>query len=98
MQEIQAETGWWLYIIEADDSSLYTGITTDVKRRFNEHQTGKRGARYFAGRTPVAVRYVEKCADRSSASKREYQIKRLSAKNKRQLIAGFDATFLEQFF
>lgn len=89
---------WYVYIIESDDGSLYTGITTDVKRRFAEHQMGKRGARYFAGRVPLAVLYIEQCADRSEASKREYQIKRLTAKNKRGLIAEFDASILARFF
>lgn len=82
---------WFLYIIEADDGSLYTGITTDVDRRFAEHQSSPRGARYFRGRRPVAVRYIEACADRAMASKREYQVKALSAPEKRQLIEQGDA-------
>lgn len=82
-----SDTPWYLYIIEADDGSLYTGITTDVRRRFDEHRISRRGARYFNGRKPLAVRYVEDFADRSSASRREYEIKSLSAQKKRQLIA-----------
>ena len=46
---------WSLYIIEASDASLYTGITTDVERRFVEHLEGPRGARYFNGRDPLCV-------------------------------------------
>lgn len=78
---------WFLYIIEASDGSLYTGITTDVQRRFAEHNTS-RGARYFRGRKPVAVRHIEPCVDRSSASRREYEVKSLSTAKKRELIAG----------
>ena len=80
-------TVWWVYIIEADDGSMYTGITTDVTRRFREHAQSPKGARYFNGRKPKAVKYVERCADRSSASKREYQIKSLTAAKKRTLIS-----------
>ncbi len=68
---------WYVYIIEADDGSLYTGITTDVERRFEAH-TNKKGAKYFYSRRPVRVLYVEECVNRSEASKREYAIKQLS--------------------
>jgi len=78
---------WSLYIIEASDESLYTGITTDVERRFSEHLKGPRGARYFNGRHPVKVLYREDGHDRISASRREAQIKKLSRRDKQQLIA-----------
>lgn len=68
---------WQVYIIRCSDDSLYTGITTDIDRRFTEHATGK-GARYFRGRQPVEVVYLENCHTRSSASKRESLIKALS--------------------
>ena len=79
---------WSLYIIEADDASLYTGITTDVERRFDEHARGARGARYFNGRNPLRVIYREDGHSRSSASRREAQIKKLSRRAKLRLIAG----------
>ena len=78
--------GWYVYVILASDESLYTGITTDVERRFKEHGGSTKGARFFRGRTPVAVVYKERHADRSSASQREAQIKKLSRKNKLDLI------------
>lgn len=84
-ENLFSSTPWFLYIIEADDHSLYTGITTDVARRFEEHRSSRRKARYFNGRTPIAVRYVEECADRASASKREYQVKALPTAKKRAL-------------
>ena len=63
---------WNLYIIECSDGSLYTGITTDVERRFMEHQgLGRkgRGAKFFRSRVPLRVCYVEQHPDRSAASK-----------------------------
>jgi putative endonuclease len=78
---------WSLYIIEASDTSLYTGITTDVERRFAEHLQGPKGARYFNGRSPLKVIYREDGHDRASASRREAEIKKLSRRAKQQLIA-----------
>ncbi|MGB0450178.1 MAG: GIY-YIG nuclease family protein [Porticoccaceae bacterium] len=77
---------WYVYIIRATDQSLYTGITTDVERRFAEHQSGRAGAKYFRGRSPEQLVLVESGHDRSSASIREAQIKKLSREQKLQLI------------
>ncbi len=78
---------WQLYIIRCSDGSLYTGITTDVERRFAEHCSGK-GAKYFNGRHPVEVVYRESCADRAQASRREAAIKALSRRAKLALIGA----------
>ncbi|MBL4743276.1 MAG: GIY-YIG nuclease family protein [Cycloclasticus sp.] len=78
---------WFVYIIEASDSSLYTGITTDLKRRFKQHKSGK-GAKYFNGRSPRKFVYTEDADNRSSASIREAQIKKLSKAQKLQLISA----------
>lgn len=75
-------------MIEASDNSYYTGITTDVERRFNEHCSSTLGAKYFNGRRPVKVIYQEPGHSRSSASKREYEIKQLSRRRKELLIQG----------
>lgn len=80
-----AQKNWSLYIIEASDKTYYTGITTDVERRFSQHLDGT-GARFFYGRRPVAVVYREDGHDRSSASRREAEIKRLSRREKAILI------------
>ena len=77
---------YFLYILECADGSLYTGITTDVSRRLTEHQEGI-GARYTRTHGAVRMVYVEECADRSFASKREAQVKRLSRKEKEDLVA-----------
>jgi putative endonuclease len=86
---MKASTATWsLYIIEASDASLYTGITTDVERRFDEHLNCQKGAKYFNGRTPVKIVYREEGHDRSSASRREAEIKKLSRSEKQRLISG----------
>ena len=77
---------WYVYIIRATDQSLYTGITTDVQRRFAEHQSGRAGAKYFRGRSPEEIVMVESGHDRSSASIREAQIKKLTREQKLELI------------
>ena len=82
---------WSLYIIEANDRSYYTGITTDIERRFDEHLNGKRGAKFFNGRKPMAVVYREDGYDRSGASRREAEIKQMSRGDKEKLIAAMRA-------
>lgn len=87
------ESTWYLYIIETDKGLLYTGITTDVQRRLREHRglEGKnKGAKFFRGRYAQAVRYIESHKNRSEASKRESEIKKLGASSKRALFeSGF---------
>lgn len=78
---------WFVYMIRTSDAQVYTGITTDMARRWREHESGKAGARYFRGRKPVQLCYLEIGPDRSSASQREYAIKSLTAAAKKQLIA-----------
>lgn len=77
---------WHVYIIRCDDGSLYTGISTDVGRRFREHRESPRGARYFGGRKPVEVVWCEAGHSRSSAARREAGIKSLSRSEKIHLI------------
>lgn len=78
---------WQVYIILCSDDSLYTGITTDIRRRYAQHQTGA-GAKYFRGRSPCRVVYLENDHDRSSASCRESQIKKLRPVDKWRLITA----------
>ncbi len=82
---------WFVYLLECSDGTLYCGITNDVNRRIDKHNTGK-GAKYTSKRTPVRLVYKEKADDRSSASKREYMIKKLSRSQKLLLIESFDIT------
>lgn len=81
---------WFLYLIECADDSVYTGITTDVAARFDEHASGK-GARYTRSRKPRAVLASFPLPDRSIASRAEYWVKRLTAAQKRELAADPDA-------
>lgn len=81
------DTSWQVYIIRCAGGSLYTGITTDVERRFRQH-ADRRGARYFRGRTPEAVVYLEAGHSRASASRREAAIKRLPRHAKLQLLTS----------
>jgi putative endonuclease len=78
---------WQVYIILCTDNSLYTGITTDIERRFAQHRTGT-GAKYFRGHAPQQLVYLEEGHDRSSASRREAEIKKLRTDDKRRLIAS----------
>lgn len=78
---------YFVYIIECDDGSLYTGITTDLKRRFLEHQSGK-GGNYTRSRKVIKFVFTEKQPYRSAASKREAEIKSWKKEQKLQLIYG----------
>lgn len=75
---------WFLYLIECTDGSIYTGITTDVAARFAAHQSGK-GARYTRSHPPMRLLGSIALPDRSTASKEEARVKRLSAAEKRAL-------------
>lgn len=76
---------WFVYILECADGSLYTGITTDLSRRLAEHKEGT-GAKYTMSHPVKACVYSEECGSRSSALKREAEIKRLTRPQKLALI------------
>jgi putative endonuclease len=78
---------WHVYIILCSDDTLYTGITTDIARRMRQHADG-RGAKYFRGRQPKELLYLEGGHDRSSASKRELAIKGMKRPEKRLLVCS----------
>ncbi|CAG4896001.1 GIY-YIG nuclease family protein [Paraburkholderia gardini] len=78
---------WFLYLIECEDGSVYTGIAVDVQARFDKHVNGT-GARYTRSRKPRQLLASFELADRSSASRAEYWVKRLTAIEKRALAAG----------
>lgn len=82
---IMIEQTWKLYILRCRDDSLYTGITTDVEKRFAAHQAGK-GAKYTRGRSPLELVYEEDCGDHSAALKRELEVKGLSREEKLKMI------------
>lgn len=74
---------WYLYLIETAKGALYTGITTDVARRFAQHQQGK-GARALRGKGPLRLLHAERVGEHGDALRREAQIKRMRAGEKRQ--------------
>ena len=75
---------WFVYMLRCRDGSLYTGITTDVRRRIAAHRAGK-GSRYTRSRLPVRLVYREQRATRAAALRREAAIKRLTPTAKRRL-------------
>lgn len=80
---------WQVYILLCSDGSLYTGISTDVKRRFAQHAAGT-GAKYIRGRSPCQIVYLESGHDHSSASGREMAIKKMRLAEKSFLIGSAD--------
>lgn len=72
---------WVCYLLECADGTLYCGMTNDLDKRLAAHNAGD-GAKYTRGRTPVILRYAEACPDKSSALKRERQIKRMNRADK----------------
>lgn len=76
---------YYVYIIECIDKSFYTGSTNNINKRFNDHIKGK-GGKYTRSHKPLRVIYKEKLKNKSDALKREFQIKKLTRKNKEKLI------------
>lgn len=80
---------WYLYLIETVLGHYYCGITTNVERRFQEHQGGGRlAARSLRGKGPLQLRFYAKAGDRRLALRLEYRVKRLARKDKQRLIRG----------
>jgi putative endonuclease len=80
---------WHVYIVCCKDNSYYTGITTDLSRRIDEHNSPKKGARYTRSRRPVELAYFERAASRAVATRRENQIKKMTPAGKKQLIKTY---------
>ena len=94
---------WFVYIIQATDGTYYTGITTNIERRWLEHSGGiakngeatdgeniapNKGAKYFRGRSPQQLVYLEGGHNRSTATKREMEIKRKQRAEKILLLSS----------
>ncbi|EIV7689058.1 GIY-YIG nuclease family protein [Salmonella enterica] len=76
---------WYLYLIRTADNALYTGITTDVARRYRQHQTGK-GAKALRGKGELTLAFAAQVGDRSLALRIEYRIKQLTKRQKERLV------------
>jgi|TARA_R100001440_G_C2452205_1_gene108331 putative endonuclease len=80
---------WAVYLIKCADNTFYTGVTTDIERRVNEHNTDdKKGAKYTRARRPVVLVWSEKHPNRTKACQREYEIKRWPRAKKVELAGG----------
>ncbi len=81
------EREWFVYIVRCADDTLYAGVATDTDARIAKHNDGT-GAKYTRTRRPVELVYVESAVDRGAALAREHEIKKLTAEEKRRLIAS----------
>lgn len=81
------QTSWYVYILQCNDNSFYTGITNNLSQRLDEHNSGK-GARYTRFKRPVKLIYKKRYPDKSSATRREIEIKGMSRVKKEALIKG----------
>ncbi|HBT56141.1 GIY-YIG nuclease family protein [Halopseudomonas aestusnigri] len=80
---------WWVYMVRAENGHLYTGISVDPQRRFEQHQRGK-GARFFNRSPAAALVWRRECVDQGDALRQEIAIKALTRKAKEQLISQLD--------
>jgi putative endonuclease len=81
---------WHVYMVRCSDRTLYTGITNDLEKRIEAHNSGKEGARYTRSRRPVKLVYSEQVKSKSAAAKLEYQLKKLPRLKKIRLIKDKD--------
>lgn len=82
-------TTWFLYLVRTRNDTLYTGITTDVERRFAEHQAGgPRAARSLRGKGPLELAFAAEIGERTRAARLEYALKRWPRTRKEMLVAG----------
>ena len=82
---VESADGWYVYVLECEGGSLYTGITSDLKRRIEQHRRGT-GARYTRAFPPRRLLAAWTCPDRGTASAAESSIKKLDAASKRRLV------------
>ncbi len=85
-KKFEIKNMYYVYMLSCADKTLYTGITTDLKRRIVEHNNSKLGARYTRTRRPVFLAWSKKLKNRSAALKEEAQIKKLTRIQKLKLI------------
>ncbi|MEQ4693183.1 GIY-YIG nuclease family protein [Providencia manganoxydans] len=88
---------WHIYLIREKNNRLYCGITTDVQRRFTQHQEGK-GAKALKGKLPLTLVFNGAVGDRSAASKLEFQIKKLSKQAKERLVLDQPSDIVDYLF
>ena len=84
---VASSASWCVYLLECENGDLYTGVTTDLKRRFRQHAGGM-GGRFTRANRPVQVVYREVCGTQSQAKRREAQIKAWTRRQKLALIVS----------
>jgi putative endonuclease len=77
---------WYVYILKCSDKTFYTGVTNDVRRRVEEHNSSKLGSKYAKARRPVKLVYKKSYKNRSLSQKEESRIKTLSRSQKQEII------------
>ena len=80
---------WYVYLLRCKDNSLYAGITTDISRRLHQHNHTKLGAKYTRAKRPVTLVFLETASNKSTASKREYQLRKLTKTHKEELVSTY---------
>jgi len=83
-----SEKAWFLYVLRCADDTFYTGTTTDISRRIDEHNTKQCGAKYTKARRPVKLVFWQPFENRSKAQKAEYKFKKLTRKQKEKIITN----------
>jgi putative endonuclease len=83
---MKSKKEWYVYVLECGDGTLYTGVTTNLDRRFEEHKNGI-GSKYTKSKKAKKIIYFENCSSRSEAGKRETAIKHMTRKEKLSLIS-----------
>ncbi|MBF0478846.1 MAG: GIY-YIG nuclease family protein [Candidatus Omnitrophica bacterium] len=79
---------YFVYIVQCQDGTYYTGSTNDITARIQKHNAGL-GAKYTRGRLPVKLKYSKKFSSKAKALSREWNIKKLARKQKKALIEGY---------
>lgn len=88
---IKSSSLWYLYLVRCANGHLYTGVTTDVARRFSEHQSsGIKSAKYLRGKGPLTLMYQEQVGSHGDALRREIAVKKLSRSQKLALIESVE--------
>ncbi len=90
-KKIQRHGRYYVYIVESNSGTYYTGYTNDLAKRIKEHSQGSRGAKYLRGKLPVKLVYVKEYQYYKKAVQEESRIKKLRRYQKEQLINGFKA-------
>lgn len=87
LNKSEPQKDWYVYLIRTRTNTLYCGITNNLERRFEQHQTGK-GAKYLRGKGPLSLEWTQAVADKSAALKEEIRIKKLTKEQKEVMVSG----------